>query len=487
MNTSELTRRRTHGLAVVAIALVFGASRIAAYLAGVRFDATPLTWYWQFIDPGLLRERLLESLYYLHIQPPLFNLLLGINLKLSPSTFNAAMHAEYMVLGLTTVIALYVLLVQLGLPAIVSVLIAMLFSILPPTLLYENWLFYEYPTMTFLMLAAVALHRFLARDSIPAGVMCFAALAAAIYTRTVFQLIWLIPIIGTLLLVKPRRLVVKCCVVPVLLVVLLYAKNAMLFGAPLTSSWFGLHFTRPTLPQLDRKTREDLVASGSLHPISLVDPLSHVAAYATHVPLADPTGIPVLDMTEKVAGGQNFNAKSYIRIARAYLAEDFSVVRLRPDIYLRSVREAIILFMSPSTDYVFVDENRTRIYSYDRLFTERFYIRTQYLAKVGLGIVGAYLFTLGYGLVLLARLAWERRNPGPARLTILFLVFTILYASALSCLTEVGENQRQRFYLDPLVLAVVAAGMRALWLSIAGLVRSARTSTIRQAGFAPLS
>ena len=94
MNTSELTRRRTHGLAVVAVALVFGASRVAAYLAGVRFDATPLTWYWQFIDPVLLRERLLESLYCLHIQPPLFNLLLGINLKLFPSTFSAAMHAE---------------------------------------------------------------------------------------------------------------------------------------------------------------------------------------------------------------------------------------------------------------------------------------------------------------------------------------------------------------------------------------------------------
>ena len=481
MNAGELTTRRTHGLACAAIVLTFAVSRIAVYRAGVRFDVTPLGWYWQFIDPVLLKDRLLESLYYLHIQPPLFNLLLGVNLKLFPSAFSSAMHAEYMILGLTTAIGLYVLLVQLRLPIIVSALTAMLFVVLPPTLLYENWLFYEYPTMTLLILAAVGLHRCLARDSVPAGVMCFLALAGAIYTRTVFQLVWLVPIIGTLLLVKPRRLVIRCCAVPVLLVVLLYAKNAMLFGAPLTSSWFGLHFTRPTLSQLDRNTREKLVADGSLGPIALVDPFAHVGAYARYVPLAEPTGIPVLDMTEKVGGGQNFNAKSYIQIARAYLVEDFATIRLRPDIYLRSVREAIVLFMSPSTDYAFVDENRTRIARYDRFANDRFYFRTPYLLKVGLGIVGAYLFALGYGAVLLARLAWQRRNPGASRLTILFLVFTILYASALSCMTEVGENQRQRFFLDPLVFAVVVAGLRALWLWSRSVIGRARGSELAQA------
>ncbi len=480
MNIGRPATRRTHGLALAAIVLIFSASRIAAYLAGVRFDATPMTWYWQYLDPVLLQERLLESLYYLHIQPPLFNLLLGINLKLFPLTFSTAMHAEFVVLGLTATIALYTLLVQLGLPIVLSVAITALFSILPPTLLYENWLFYEYPTMTLLLLAAVALHRFLARDSIAAGVAFFVAAAAAIYTRTVFQIVWLVPIIGALLLVKPHRMVIKCCAVPLLLVVLLYAKNAMLFGAPLTSSWFGLHFTRPTVSQLDRKTREELVAAGALHPISLVDPFAHVDAYATYVPLAEPTGIPVLDRATKVAGGQNFNAKSYIQISRAYLTEAFAVIRHRPDTYLRSVREAIILFMSPSTDYAFVDENRLRIYRYDRFATERFYLRTPYLRKVGLGIVGAYLFALAYGVILLTRLAWQRRNPGPDRLTIMFMVFTAVYASALSCLTEVGENQRQRFFLDPLILAVVAAGLRALWLWIAGVVGSARRSAFAQ-------
>jgi hypothetical protein len=79
-------------LAVAVIMAAFALSRVAAHAAGIRFDATPLTWYWQYIDPVLLQERLLESLYYSHTQPPLFNLLLGINLKLFPSSFSTAMH-----------------------------------------------------------------------------------------------------------------------------------------------------------------------------------------------------------------------------------------------------------------------------------------------------------------------------------------------------------------------------------------------------------
>jgi hypothetical protein len=56
----------------------FGASRAAAYAAGVRFDSSPLAFCWQLVDPDLLRTRLLESLFYLHGQPPLFNLYLGV-------------------------------------------------------------------------------------------------------------------------------------------------------------------------------------------------------------------------------------------------------------------------------------------------------------------------------------------------------------------------------------------------------------------------
>jgi len=152
----------------------FAASRVARLRPG-SLRREPIGVVLAVPRSQLLKDRLFESLYYLHIQPPLFNLLLGVNLKLFPSRFDGAMHVEYLALGLTATIALFLLLRQLGLPALVSAVIASVFCVAPATLLYENWLFYEYPTMTWLLLAAVALHRFLARDSVAAGVGFFAA------------------------------------------------------------------------------------------------------------------------------------------------------------------------------------------------------------------------------------------------------------------------------------------------------------------------
>jgi hypothetical protein len=85
---------RSHRAALAVIVAVFVASRIAAYAAGIRFDADPLTWYWQYIDTVLLKERLLESLYYLHSQPPLFNLLLGVTLKAFPTSYATVARHE---------------------------------------------------------------------------------------------------------------------------------------------------------------------------------------------------------------------------------------------------------------------------------------------------------------------------------------------------------------------------------------------------------
>jgi hypothetical protein len=59
----------------------FVISRIAYYRAGVRFDLSPLFGYWQYVDLDLLRHDLVRSVYYLHSQPPLFNLYLGLVVK----------------------------------------------------------------------------------------------------------------------------------------------------------------------------------------------------------------------------------------------------------------------------------------------------------------------------------------------------------------------------------------------------------------------
>ncbi len=54
----------------------------ALYAAlGIRFNASTLGSYMQFVDPELLRTDLWRSIHYLRDQPPLFNLVVGLVLK----------------------------------------------------------------------------------------------------------------------------------------------------------------------------------------------------------------------------------------------------------------------------------------------------------------------------------------------------------------------------------------------------------------------
>src|SRR6059058_5149862 len=59
---------------VLAIFGVFVISRVATFIAGVRFDDGLLHNAYQLLDVRLLHDQAATSIFYLHSQPPLFNL-----------------------------------------------------------------------------------------------------------------------------------------------------------------------------------------------------------------------------------------------------------------------------------------------------------------------------------------------------------------------------------------------------------------------------
>ncbi len=71
----------TDWLALLALSAVFVGFRLWFAHAGGSYIASPLDSAKQFLDPALLQHDLLSSLWYLHSQPPLFNLFLGLVLK----------------------------------------------------------------------------------------------------------------------------------------------------------------------------------------------------------------------------------------------------------------------------------------------------------------------------------------------------------------------------------------------------------------------
>ena len=162
-------------------------------VVGIEYDASPLGWFWQYIDPKLLLEDPWRSLYYHHAQPPLFNVYLASVLRFSLGDPNSLFWASYLGLGLVLHGSIYAVLSALGVRLWLAVAAPIAFALSPASILYENWLFYTYPLAALLIATALSLHRlasrgFKKRDAL----LFFSLLATAALTRSLFHLAWIL-------------------------------------------------------------------------------------------------------------------------------------------------------------------------------------------------------------------------------------------------------------------------------------------------------
>ena len=444
---------------LILVAGVFAASRVAAYAAGVRFDVSSLDYFWQYLDPLLLKTRLLESVFYLHSQPPLFNLLLGVGLKLAPGQFGATMHIVYSLLGLLQCLAIYFVLLRIGLRRWPSAVVAALFSAAPAFLLYENWLFYEYPVAALLMLSVLALSEFLRRGSLWAGTAFFTLIALVVYIRAIFQPVWLLLVIALLFLARPdlRRKVVVASALPTLAVLLLVVKNLVVFGVPATSSWFGMNLVHAVYHATPAAERRQLVERHELSRASLTPPFSPPADYVSLVSRPSPTGVPALDRLWKSGGRPNMNSKIMVKASRSYFGDALYLIRTRPAVWARALARQGRVYLRPTTDAPFVVKNRSKIDAYAEA-VDRFVLLDFY---IGWTTLAAHVLALLYGLRLTYRLLRRRIAASVASITLAYVWVTLAIGTVVITFTpQVNENNRVRFFLDPLVVVLVALPVR---------------------------
>ena len=122
----------------------FAVSRILYYAAGVRFQTNLIRSNFQFIDVDLMKHRLVESLFYYHMYPPLHNLIVGVLVKAFPSEYGAALHALYIAVGAVSAVLLYQLMRCLNVPVRLACVLTILFVTSPGCVLFENYPMYEY-------------------------------------------------------------------------------------------------------------------------------------------------------------------------------------------------------------------------------------------------------------------------------------------------------------------------------------------------------
>ena len=460
------------------VATAYVVSRILAWRAGVRFDDAGLAYLWQLLDPVQLREHPWQSVWYMHISPPAFNLYVGLILGWFPGSTTLAFHATYLAAGLTMSLCLYALMVRLTVIPWVATLATIVFVISPSAICYENWLMYDYPIAVCLVATALAIHVFVRRGGWLAGFVMASLLAGLPLLRNAYHLVWLLAAIALLLLFARarRRRTLAVIALPLLVVLVFHAKNWALFGFFGTSSWAGQNLVHVTTLELPKEERMRLVAEGVLSPIAgYKKAFLPITEYAPHLPPPEVTGIPVLDDVYKSTGSVNLNHKSYLQVAKLCMDDFKATMRVHPEVYFRTQETTWMLFLESATSTRFIQKARVPIEGWNHLYNRYLYGEltsmttpqktagvwthvghaTNWRLKPYFLVAGIPLAFL-YGLIRWLR-AWRRRGEDPAFVTTLgFLVMAVAYAALVHNLVAVGDNHRYRFGTDAFFLTLLA-------------------------------
>jgi hypothetical protein len=469
---------------VVIITIAFLLSRALYYAAGIRFDASASTLgaTYQFIDPRLLRENLLESVFYLHSQPPLFNLLLGCVLKLFPGNETVAFGIIWMLLGYILAVTMFLLMRRLGVSYGINLTLTVLFIIGPQCVLFENWLFYTTPVAAMMALTALWLHRYISNGRLGDGFVFFLLLSVIALTRSLFHIAWFVMMAGMVLwyFKTNRRKTVIAMLFPLLLVLSLYVKNGLLFGSFSSSTWLGMNVARMATFRLSEDVRRDMVRRGDLSPLALIERFRPLQDYRGMISDSTKRGIEVLDQEVKSTGATNYNHTAYIELSRAYMRDALHVIAHNPGVYLDAYTRSYFTYLLPSTNYLFVEGNRKHIRGWDRVYnllllaqplaydTERsdrgstdYFVTT--LLTMSLVLFVAVPFLMLYGWRVVRRSLKARGDATPFAITLLYISINLAYVTIVGNAFEMAENNRFRFTIDSYFLAVAGLFLTGRW------------------------
>jgi len=439
--------RRRVEMAIVGAGFVAGRALWAR--AGIPFRSDPIDFFAQLLDPPLLQERLLESLWHLHAQPPLLNLLSGLALEMSPEDPGRPLAVLFLLAGGVTCLSLFSVLRDLRLGAWLAGGLALAATATPTVLVYEHWFFYPHLAAALITATGALLLR--SRDEPgPWLAAAFATLAALVWLRSLFHPAFFLGAVGIAAALAPRgarRRVLVVSAVPTALVLGLAVKNLVLFGFFGTSSWGGNSAHRMMTETLPPATVEAMVEAGELSPISREWEFSRPEVYLEILrPERGDTGVPALDETGKTRARENavnYNHWVYPLASKEYLRGGLAMLRAHPGAYVQSVLWTTARFLDPVTDDHFVRPMRYRV---------RKVIGPFEAAQRSPWLRGLVVLCV---LVVTARLLAGRTSPRE-RLFTAFLAGTILWVAATGILLEYGENNRFRYQIGPLLLVAVA-------------------------------
>lgn len=440
-------------------------------IAGVPFSADQLSSHptiptWQLLDSGLLQHHLLSSIYDLEMQPPLYNLGIGLLLDLPHQVQHPVAEFAQFLFYAVTGVATFGALTELGSPRRVALGVTLGLVVLDPAqFLFSVTTFYATPTAALATCLAYAIIRLLKKPSRSRALFCGIIASALALLNTSVQPLSVFVLFALILLMTPgaRRVVIKGAAIPLVLLLLWTAHTIIDFGTPATSTWFGMNLAHTTIDAASPHEIQLLIRSHRLSKMARIPPFSPLSDYG-HLPLTH--GKSALTQVTKGDGSPNFNNRNYATISQRYLQDDLRYISAKPTQYLAHVGRGVEIWLVPSDQYftlspglswyrnaydTFVqwqprnDSNAAYLAVYSHAYPTA--LQMSYLQVVidVLVLVGTPVLVITW---------WKRRRPLAHAVTLLGLLF--LQSFVIMNLTDIAENNRFRFEAGttPIILAV---------------------------------
>ena len=476
-----LLKKNTKNL--FALFFIFIISRVLLIkFLGVKFEYDWIFQMWHFIDIELLKNKMLESIYYFHYQPPLFNLFLGLIHKQSFISPSVLLQAFFYSLTYLMGVLIFILSQKIGNKNIISFLVTVLFYSFPETIIYENWPIYTWTSSFLLIFSFYCLDSFVVNKKSSYLHLFFSSQLILILTRSAFHPIFFIFWFFYLLIVlKEARLrLTKIFIIYFSFFLIICFKNFYEFGFFGLGSGLGfsLYKISPKVT-LTENRKKDL----NLDPVFNIVPVRSISTYGfddKNIP-SKFSQIDILNREFKSTLGQfseefsvNLGNFHYLDISKRYQKSAIAMIKNFPVEYLKRVLRGMIMFFKPTWDHGFgVSDNAQTLkpliniitFHQIRLEIESVFVSSEKPWPLKTEIpFSSYLFIPIFYLITLFSIIklqlFNRRN-----IQYMFFVYCLVYLISVSNLIELAENDRYRVMIDPLVYLVAVVVFSKLFSS----------------------
>jgi hypothetical protein len=478
------------------VGAMFAAARfVFIVLLGVRMDTVFLIFAPHIPDLGLLRHHLLQTVWYEHIQPPLFPLGIGTLMKLSPFPDGITFQIVWLAMGLATALVIFRIARMLGLQKATAFVAVGLVLTNPALVSIEFSANYDQPTILLIALIILFVGRWATSGSGRDWAMVCALGATAVLTRTVFHPVWYVLLVAGLALVRwpvwRDRRVILAALLPAVAIGIFVLKNDVLYGEMNLTSWGGPSLTKIAGSAPSKDEIKQLVADGTVSPLFgrdvFIKPYEY---YADAVPPCTPKhkGIPILDdpirptdPTFDPTGKRtpNLNYECFLPVYRQQGKDAIAFMKARPKEFFGAQATGAQFFFEPALHIVFT-RNFSHLHGAEHAWGWTLYpsLKLHPVAHSSWGdfrMFGSHGIDLIPTVVILdlvaialavpasLRLYRQRRKTGggPRRQALAVqaaIGLTCAWVTVIGSAFEINENARYRLLIEPYLLIILAWG-----------------------------